>query len=241
MRLVLGAVVAALLGAMAARVAVSASAGDGAGGATGAGASKGGSFGAGSRGSSSSGGGGAGSGNADGSGGSGAADGGSGGATATLGGGSGRVKVHVTGEVRRPGVYDLPEGTRVDDAVRRAGGPTGDGDRQALNLAAPVRDGQQVRVPQKAPVAAGRGVAGGSAGKGGAPAGAEGPGGGAPIDLNTASLEELQTLDGVGEATAAKIVKLREERGGLSGVDDLDEIPGIGAKKLEAIRAQLEG
>lgn len=218
----LGALAAALLGAMAARVAVSA--GDGVGGGSApAGASAGRSTGA------------PGPGGAGGADAGGAADGsggasGAGSATASMAPGDGRLTVHVTGEVRRPGVYALTEGARVDDAVRRAGGATDDGDRQGLNLAAPVRDGQQVRVPAK--------VVPGSAGGGG-------PGGGgaatdAPVDLNTATLEELQTLDGVGPTTAEKIVQLREERGGLAGVDDLDEVPGIGAKKLEALRAQLE-
>lgn len=227
-RLVLGALAAALLGAMAARVAVSAVSGDR--GAAGVADARGG--GPGREGGASSGP------AAGGSGAGGAAVGGSsgsgGGPTATLAGGSGRVTVHVTGEVRRPGVYALDEGARVNDAVRRAGGATADGDRQALNLAAALRDGQQVRVPPRPAATAGGGAAGGAA------AGGAGPGGAGPIDLNTASLEELQTLDGVGEATAAKILKLREERGGLSGVDDLDEVPGIGAKKLEALRAQLE-
>lgn len=244
-RLVLGALAAALLGAMAARVAVSAVAGGdeaAVAGARGAGSDGTGGGAAGSGGGSGSGGlsgsGSAGSGGAEDG-----ATAGSGGPSATLGGGSGRVTVHVTGEVRRPGVYALQEGDRVDDAVRRAGGATAGGDRQALNLAAALRDGQQVRVPPRAGAAgAARGGGGGagSGGAGGSGAGGAGPGAAGPIDLNTASLEELQTLDGVGEATAAKIVKLREERGGLSGVDDLDEVPGIGAKKLEALRAQLE-
>lgn len=224
-RLVLGALAAAMLGAMAARVAVSA--GDGAGaGAGGAAAGRS----SGSGGSGTGFGGGA-SGSAGASGGSGA----SGGATASVAAGDGRLTVHVTGEVRRPGVYALTEGARVDDAVRRAGGATADGDRQGLNLAAPVRDGQQVRVPTKAVPGGGGAGAGGGTADGAGPAAAA-----APVDLNTATLEELQTLDGVGPTTAEKIVQLREERGGLAGVDDLDEVLGIGAKKLEALRAQLE-
>jgi competence protein ComEA len=230
-RLLLGALAAALLGAMAARVAVSATAGPSGAGAP-AGASSGAGGGATGGGSGGSSGAASGESGASGSGGSGSGEAAAGGVSATLAGGSGKVTVHVTGEVRRPGVYALTEGARVDDAVRRAGGATGNGDRQALNLAAPVRDGQQVRVPARAA------PAGGTAGAAAAGAGAPGD---APVDLNTASVEELQTLDGVGPATAEKIVQLREERGGLAGVDDLDEVPGIGAKKLEALRAQLEG
>lgn len=234
-RLLIGALVAALLGAMAARVAVSAPGGAGSTGAPAGTSSGGGSGGSGSGSSSSFSGGGSGGWSSDAA--SADGSGGAGGATATLAGGSGRVTVHVTGEVRRPGVYGLPEGARVNDAVRRAGGPTGAGDRQALNLAAPVRDGQQVRVPPRATAAA----PGSSGPAGGGAADAPGAAAGPPVDLNTASVEDLQTLDGVGPATAEKIVKLREERGGIAGVDDLDEVPGIGAKKLEALRAQLEG
>lgn len=236
-RLVVGALAALLLGAMAARVAVSAGAGAGDSGAQqakagGSGAGGGSSFGGGSgSGSSGSGSGGGSPGGA----------GGSAGATATLSNGSGRVTVHVTGEVRRPGVYALKEGSRVDDAVKRAGGPTPDGDRQVLNLAAPVRDGQQVRVPPTVAARAAAGPGGAAGGAGGETGEADAAGGSAaPIDLNSATLEELQTLDGVGPTTAEKIIKLREERGGLAGVDDLDEVPGIGAKKLEALRSQLE-
>lgn len=229
----LGALAAAMLGAMAARVAVSAGGGAGADGAP-AGQSSG----PGGSGSGGGGAGGSGGGSGDALGSAGAA--GSGGATASMAPGDGRLTVHVTGEVRRPGVYALTEGARVDDAVKRAGGATSDGDRQGLNLAAPVRDGQQVRVPAKVvPAAPGGGAGGGGSGTDAAGAGGAGAGG-APVDLNTATLEELQTLDGVGPTTAEKIVKLREERGGLAGVDDLDEVPGIGAKKLEALRAQLE-
>jgi competence protein ComEA len=256
-RLLLGVLAAAALGALAARVALEVPVGDGAGatgtaayssGGGGSGGGSEGSGGSGSSGSSGSGGtGSGGSGSRSGSGpGSGDAAAGSAGSSsgvsATVGGGSGTVTVHVTGAVRRPGVYELPEGARVFEAVKKAGGAKKGADRQRLNLAAPVRDGQQVLVPERAPVAAAAGAGGaGAAATGGTAAGAAGTGAGAaPVDLNTATLEELQTLDGVGPTTAEKILKLREERGGLGGVDDLDEVPGIGEKKLEALRAQLE-
>jgi competence protein ComEA len=250
-RLVLGVLAAAALGALAARVALSVPSGSaaagggkaasfgGGGSGSGAGRSSGGS------GGSWSGGSGAGSGGSGGEPGSGGA--GSGGAgsgvSATVGGGSGSVTVHVTGAVRRPGVYELDEGARVFEAVRKAGGAKPGADRQRLNLAAPVRDGQQVLVPVRAPAAPAAGSGTASAGDGGGADGGGAAGGaaGAPVDLNTATVEELQTLDGVGEATAEKILKLREERGGLGGVDDLDEVPGIGPKKLEALREQLGG
>ncbi|WP_320671918.1 helix-hairpin-helix domain-containing protein [Patulibacter defluvii] len=145
-------------------------------------------------------------------------------------GGAGRVTVHVAGAVRRPGVYALREGARVYEAVRRAGGAVGRADRQRLNLAATLRDGQQVVVPER-PRPGGDGAA--SAGGAGA--------GGGPVDLNSATAEQLDGLDGVGPTTARKILELREQRGGLGSVDDLDEIPGIGPKRLEALREQLGG
>jgi competence protein ComEA len=138
--------------------------------------------------------------------------------------------VHVAGAVRRPGVYRLAPGKRVEDAVKCAGGPTRHGDVNAINLAAPVQDGVQVIVPTRgASAAAAAAPAGGAAGA--AP--------GAPVDVNTAPEAELETLDGVGPATAAKILAYRREHGGFRTVDDLLQVPGIGPKKLAAIKPRV--
>jgi competence protein ComEA len=144
-----------------------------------------------------------------------------------------RVTVHVAGAVRRPGLYRLRAGSRVDDALRRAGGARRGADLDALNLAAEVEDGRQVLVPERAPPAGAAGAAGSAA----APAPAPAPG--HPLNLNTATLEQLDTLEGVGPATAEKILAYREEHGGFGKVDELGQIPGIGEKRLASLREQV--
>ena len=138
-----------------------------------------------------------------------------------------RLVVHVVGAVRRPGLYRLAHGARIADAVERAGGATRGADLSLVNLAAQVSDGSQVVVPRRAP------AAGATAGSGGASA-AEGAAG--PVRLNTASIEDLDALPGVGPVTAQKIVDYREKHGAFSSVDDLDAIPGIGPARLEQLR-----
>jgi competence protein ComEA len=139
--------------------------------------------------------------------------------------------VHVAGAVRRPGVYRLPAGSRVTAAVDRAGGPSRRGDVGAVNLAAPLEDGQQVVVPVRGrarPAAAG---AAGSAPAGDAPAG--------PISLSSATPEELDTLDGIGPKLAARIVQYRDEHGGFRSLDQLREVEGIGEKRFAALREAI--
>ncbi len=142
--------------------------------------------------------------------------------------------VDVTGAVRRPGVYRLAAGARVQAAVRRAGGARASADLSALNLAAKVADGAQVVVPVRGAaggVAASAGTAGGTSGPGGSPAG--------PVNLNTATAEQLDALDGVGPTTARKIVEYRAQHGGFGSLAELDKIPGIGPKRLAALRGKL--
>ncbi|MGE5408282.1 MAG: helix-hairpin-helix domain-containing protein [Syntrophothermus sp.] len=139
---------------------------------------------------------------------------------------AGDLIVDVTGAVARPGVYRLPAGSRVDDAVRRAGGATGSAELEAVNLAARLTDGQQVVVPER-----------GAVGAAAAGAGGEGEG---PISLGTATVEELDTIDGIGPVTAEDIVRFRDEHGGLASVDQLDQISGIGPATMESLRARLQ-
>lgn len=142
-------------------------------------------------------------------------------------GGGSDVVVDVTGAVARPGVYRLPAGARVTDAVDRAGGATGGAMLEAINLAARLADGQQVVVPK-------RGTAGAAV------AGAAGAGEEGPISLGTATVGQLDTIDGIGPVTAQKIVEYREQQGGLASVDQLDQVNGIGPATMESLRARLQ-
>jgi len=138
--------------------------------------------------------------------------------------------VHVAGAVSVPGVHPLPAGARVTDAIDAAGGLTPDADGSRINLAAPVADGERVYVPavgeQPPPVAVG-----------GVPSGAVGAGLAAgPVDLNTADEAALDSLPGVGPATAAAIIEHRDRIGGFTSVEQLLDVRGIGEAKLDALR-----
>lgn len=138
-------------------------------------------------------------------------------------GGSQDVVVHVAGAVARPGVYRLPAGSRVTDAVRRAGGFGRGANRDAINLAARLSDGQQVVVPRpgSTPAAPGAAQTG-------------------PISLGSATAEQLDQVEGIGPVTAQKIIEFRDQHGGLSSIDQLDEVDGIGPSTMQTLRAGLQ-
>lgn len=139
------------------------------------------------------------------------------------------IKVHVVGAVARPGLYDLEEGARAADAIGMAGGPAPSADLSRVNLAARVADGQQLVVPD---------ISGATDGSGGTSAGG-GRGQGAtsgPVNLNSATIDELTSLDGIGPKTAQKIIDYREEHGGFSLVEELMEVPGIGPAKFDRVK-----
>jgi competence protein ComEA len=131
--------------------------------------------------------------------------------------------VHVVGAVRRAGLFRLRDGSRVADAVARAGGPTRHADLAAVNLAAPLVDGQQVLVPRRGPP----GSAGQAVGV---------PGSGAKVSLGSATVEQLDELPGIGPVTAEKIVDWRTTHGPFRSVDDLNDVPGIGPARIEQLR-----
>jgi competence protein ComEA len=156
------------------------------------------------------------------------ADGSMGAGTAGSGavGADGRVAVHVAGRVRRPGLVQLPAGSRVQDAIRAAGGSTSGADLDAVNLARRLSDGEQVLVPGPGdpppPSPPGAGPDSGAAPS-------------APLDLNTATLEQLDTLPGVGEVTAGRIIAYRSAHP-FTAVDELLEVPGIGQRRFEQLK-----
>lgn len=148
---------------------------------------------------------------------------------------TGSVTVHVAGAVQHPGVVTLPAGSRAVDAVDAAGGLAPGADADRVNLAAPLADGTRLAVPlvgQPIPTE----VAVPSATPAGSGSGPTAATPGAPVDLNTADVTQLDTLPGVGPATAAAIVAHREEHGPFSTVDGLLDVRGIGEGRLDAVR-----
>jgi competence protein ComEA len=131
--------------------------------------------------------------------------------------------VNVVGAVRRPGLYRLQDGSRVADAVTRAGGPTPRAQIELLNIAARVADGEQIVMPRRGLANPAAAASGGAAAAG-------------PVHLNSATLEQLDALPGVGPVTAQKILDYRQQHGAFGSVDELDAIAGIGPARLEQLR-----
>jgi competence protein ComEA len=130
--------------------------------------------------------------------------------------------VHVAGAVRRPGLMQVPEGARVAMALERAGGPTRRADLTVVNLAARLQDGQQIVVPER-----------------GAPA--AGADGATPqVHLSTATVEQLDAIDGIGPTLAERIIEFRDEHGGFRSLDELSQVDGIGEKRLATLREALQ-
>ena len=152
------------------------------------------------------------------------------------------VVVDVVGAVFRPGLYRLRDGSRINDAVRRAGGAKPKAALELVNLAAPVADGQQILVPSRVSggAAANAAPGGGSGATGGASAGGIPGVRGGKLHLNSATLDQLDTLPGVGPVTAQKILDYRTQHGAFQSVDELDAVPGIGPSRLEQLKPLLD-
>lgn len=138
--------------------------------------------------------------------------------------------VHIAGSVNNPGLYELPQGSRVSDAVTAAGGMSKDANTSSVNLARQLTDGEQIIVSSTEDTQI-------TSENGSSPSlnSAEGATQG-KININTASTEELMSLDGVGEATADKIIAYRQEHGSFSSIEEIKEVSGIGEKKFEAMK-----
>jgi competence protein ComEA len=136
------------------------------------------------------------------------------------------IVVDVVGAVRKPGVYDFPQGARVIDAVRAAGGFALGAESQAINLARPLVDGEQVVVPKK----------------GEAPAGVAGPStqqSGGKVNINSATESDFENLPGIGPVLAQKIVDYRSQHGPFRSIQDLMKVTGIGQKKFDSLQAYI--
>ncbi len=136
------------------------------------------------------------------------------------------IIVHVAGEVAEPGLHRLPRGARVEDAVRAARGFTPAADRDVINLAAPVEDGQKILVPRLAPQP-----------DAAASTASDPPM--APINLNAATADQLAELPGIGPELAARIVRHRTQNGPFRSVEALEAVPGIGPKRLAQVRPHV--
>jgi competence protein ComEA len=142
------------------------------------------------------------------------------------GGSKAELYVHVAGAVRRPGLMRVPAGARVATALDRAGGPTSRADLTMVNLAARLQDGQQIVVPV-------RGATGRGSGMPAAPPGMK-------LHLSTATVEQLDEIDGIGPTLAERIIEYRDEHGGFRSLDELSQVDGIGEKRMASLREQLQ-
>lgn len=149
------------------------------------------------------------------------------------------VYVHVAGAVRKPGLYRLPADTRIAAAIQKAGGPGRRANLSQINLAAKVADGQQVVVPGPGGTGAGTADASGAGAAGSAAAAGSAGSGGAKISLGSATLAQLDGLDGIGPTLAKRIVDYRSRHGGFRSLEQLQEVDGIGEKRFQALKEAL--
>ena len=142
--------------------------------------------------------------------------------------------VHVCGEVANPGIYELPAGSRIYEAVKAAGGFTENAAEESVNLASPIEDGVQIRIYSKEEAET---LAAGAAPFDGFEASGEGK---EPVvNLNTATKEELMTLSGIGESRAEDIIRYREENGGFQNIEDIMKVSGIKDAAFQKIKDRI--
>ena len=143
------------------------------------------------------------------------------------------IIVHVSGEVNNPGIIELKEGSRIADAIEKAGGSTEYADLSKINLAYEIKDGQKINIPSKQEIIevyiqeeAGENVL-------------ENEVKNSKVNINTALQTELETLTGIGPSTALKIIDYREENGEFKSIEDIKNVPGIGESKFENIEEEI--
>jgi competence protein ComEA len=146
------------------------------------------------------------------------------------------IYVHVCGEVKNPGLYSFKAGQRINDAVEAAGGFTDKADRDAVNLASLLEDGQQIRIPDKS----------GASGRADTPSGVSDASvngemmkAGGTVNINTASADELASLSGIGQSKAAAILSYRQEHGSFARKEDIKQVPGIGEGTYKRIKDSI--
>ncbi len=146
-----------------------------------------------------------------------------------------KVFVHVTGQVASPGMYELPAGSRVSEAIEAAGGLTEKADDTSINLARQLTDGEQIIVISRQEAGSQTTSTQNKTGTDYSASNSRPR----KININTASADELMELDGVGEATAEKIIAYRQEHGSFSTIEEIKEVSGIGDKKFEAMKDSI--
>ena len=142
------------------------------------------------------------------------------------------VYVDVSGCIKTPGVYELPYGSRIFEAIEKAGGFTKHADRALINQAETITDGMKINVPDKRDIEENGSAAAHVYGNGASDTGEL-------ININTAGSEELQQISGIGPVTAEKIIRYREENGAFGSVEDITNVSGIGEKTLEKMKPQI--
>ena len=147
---------------------------------------------------------------------------------------TGVLFVHVSGAVRKPGVYELPEGSRLYEAVESAGGFTDDADGEYMNLAAVLEDGVQYHIPTLEEAAALRAGDTAGAGEDESPYTSDGR-----LDINMAGLEEFTQLNGIGESKARAILNYREEHGPFADIEEIKNVSGIGEGTFQRLKDQI--
>jgi competence protein ComEA len=143
------------------------------------------------------------------------------------------IFVQIAGAVQKPGVYQVAADSRAFQVVMQAGGFTADADQQAVPLASVLTDGCRLYIPRKGETVSGSLVTGGEVGSGGGSTTSAAAG---PVSLNSATLEQLDALPGIGPALAQRIIDYRDKQGPFTSVDQLGDVSGIGDSKLEQLR-----